>query len=79
MLDKFLLLKNSIKKSLIDLEMGDLWIEGNIVTLNNMLQVLKPIQIAVERLSSRDTNILTADAIVNTLCQEIQSKIVHFG
>lgn len=70
MLDRFLLLKNSIKKSLIDFEMGDLWIE-NIVTLNNMLKVLKPIEMAVERLSSRDANILTADAIVNTLCQEI--------
>lgn len=73
MIDKFLFLKNSIKKALIDLEMGELWIEENIITLNNILKVLKPIKLAIERLSSRDSNILISDAIVNTLCEEIQS------
>lgn len=73
MLEKFLLLKNSIKKALIDLEMGIMWNEENLTPLTNILQILKPIQIAVEAMSRRDTNLLAAEAIVITLCTKIKS------
>lgn len=71
MIKKFLLLKACIKKSLIELDIGELWIEGNIIVLKSLLDVLKPVQLAVEALGRRDMNLLKADAIVNTLCQQL--------
>lgn len=70
MINKFLKLKNCIQKALIDLEMGDIWFEENIDVLQNIFDVLNPIKIAVEALCRRDINILTADAVLSTLCQK---------
>lgn len=79
MLEKFLLLSNSIKKSLIDLKMDDLWVEDNIKVLKNLIDILKPIKLAVEALCRRNTNLLTADVIVNELCLQIASLRTGIG
>lgn len=47
--------------------MSDICEEDNIIILEEMLKVLKPIKLAVEALSRRNTNLLAADAIVFAL------------
>lgn len=79
MMEKFLLLKNSIKKSLIDLDMGELWVEDNISILKNLLNILSPIKLAVEALCRRNINLLTADVIVTTLCKQVASLRTTVG
>lgn len=44
-----------------------------------MLKVLKPIKLAVEALSRRNTNLLAADAIVFALCKELKSISSNLG
>ncbi|XP_073817273.1 zinc finger BED domain-containing protein 4-like [Musca autumnalis] len=73
MLTKFLLLKKSIKKALIDLNKAELWIESNINVLQTLVDVLEPIKIAVEALCRPNINLISANAILNVLCKQIST------
>lgn len=68
MVETSLLLKNCIRKCLIDFNLSYMWKEQNINTLGDILEIFKPIQLAVEALCRRDINLLTADAVLHTLC-----------
>ena len=57
MIERFLNLKKSITKSLIDLQLEHLFLnENEIKNIESLSNVLKPIKMAVEELSSRDAN-----------------------
>ena len=71
MIEKILLLKNAIK----NLAMSDLWIESNI---NNLQNVLRPINLAVKALCRREVSIIRA-VIMNTLSQQISSINTSLG
>lgn len=73
MIESFLKTKNSIKKALIDFSSTDLWIEEHIPLLEVLIEVLNPIKDAVEALSRRDSNLLIADVIMNTLYEQLLS------
>lgn len=73
MIEAFLKTKNSIKKTLIDFGSTNLWIEEHIPLLEALVEVLNPIKDAVEALSRRDSNLLIADAIMNTLYEQLVS------
>lgn len=72
MIERFLKLKNCIKKALIDLEKTDYWQEENVLQLENLLAILNPIKLAVEALSSRDCTILKCEAIITILLKKIK-------
>ncbi|XP_077296674.1 cilia- and flagella-associated protein 206 [Arctopsyche grandis] len=61
MIERFIKLRHSIKKSLIDIKLDNIWVEKNISVLNEILELLKPIETAIEALSRRDTNILKSE------------------
>ena len=53
--------------------------ESNINNLQNLLDVLKPIKLAVEALCRREVNIITADVILNSLRRQISSINTSLG
>lgn len=73
MIDRFLKLKNAIKKALIDLDMSQKWNEDNIIVLQKLQMILTPTKLAVEALSREDANLLTAEAIIDVLLKKLES------
>lgn len=71
MIQNFLKIKTSIKKTLIDLDCSNIWEEKHVAVLETLLDVLRPIKDAVEALSRRDMNLLVADVVVNTLYEQL--------
>lgn len=70
MVERFLKLIKSIKKALADINYC--WNEENEHILENLVQTLNPLKLAVEALSRKDANILTCDAILSVLLDTIQ-------
>ncbi|CAK1597847.1 unnamed protein product [Parnassius mnemosyne] len=73
MIERFLKLKNSIKKALIDLDSSFKWKEENIPILQKLRLILTPTKLAVEALSRQDANLLTAEAITDVLLKQLES------
>lgn len=71
MIYSFLKAKNAIKKTLIDFELANLWNDQHVPVLEMLVEVLTPVKDAVEALSRRDSNLLIADAIMNTLFDQL--------
>jgi len=80
MLERFLKIKNSIKKALIDLKLEHLFIEEddvkNIETLSN---TLKPITMAVNELSRRNMNLLTSEGVFKFLFESLETQQTEFS
>lgn len=53
MIERFLKLKNCVKKSLIDLNLTNIWKEEHIFILETTFNILKPIKVAVEALRTQ--------------------------
>lgn len=73
MIERFLKLKNAIKKALIDLNSSQKWNEDNIAVVQKLQMILTPTKLAVEALSRQDANILTAEAIIDVLLKKLES------
>jgi hypothetical protein len=76
MVERFLKLKNAIKKALIDLNIPSMWSDGidsNTGVLESLLDVLYPVKLSVEALSRKDATILTSEAIIDVLINKLQS------
>lgn len=74
MTERFLKLKNAIKKALIDLDMSSKWNENNISTLEILLKILQPTKLSVETLSRKDTTmILKSETVIDILLKELNS------
>ncbi|GBP69398.1 hypothetical protein EVAR_54817_1 [Eumeta japonica] len=72
MAERFLKLKNCVKKALIDLNMLDKWNENNLL-LQSIVDLLQPVKIAVEALGRQNASLLTAKAIIDLWLKKIQS------
>lgn len=70
MVDRFLELKQSIKKALADINHD--WKDENEPTLEHLVKMLRPLKVAVEALSRQDATILTSDAILSVLLRTIR-------
>lgn len=73
MVERFLKLKNAIKKALIDLNMSSMWRDDNIDVLESLLVVLHPVKLSVEALSRKDATILTSEAIIDVLINKLKT------
>ena len=54
MIDRFLLHKDSISKALVDLNLETTKYLSDISKLNNLLSILKPVRITVQRLGKKN-------------------------
>jgi hypothetical protein len=76
MVERFLKLKNAIKKALNDLNIPSMWSDGidsNTGVLESLLDALYPVKLSVEALSRKDATILTSEAIIDVLINKLQS------
>lgn len=73
MVERFLKLKNAIKKSLIDLNMSAMWNDDNIPILQSIMDILQPVKLSVEALSRKDATLLTSEAIIEVLFDKLES------
>lgn len=72
MLQRFFLLKNSIKKATIDLNLtDDLLTDAEFNLIGEIVQILDPIKTAVEALCQRDMNLYKADIVLKFMLSEI--------
>lgn len=71
MLERYLLLKNCIKKTLIDINWPDKLNEEENTKIQELVNVLKPIQLAVEALGARDCNLVTSEGIIKFLFNSV--------
>lgn len=72
MVERFLRIVDPIKKSLADLNLSFMLSEETIATTQDILDILQPIQVAVETLSRRDTTVLTAEGVMKVLFKSIE-------
>lgn len=72
MIERALLLKNSIHDSLKELDRSDLFTEINFSGLENLMNVLKPIKLTVEALSRSDATIITAEGAISFLFKKLE-------
>ena len=72
MIERYLLLKSCIKKALIDLNSQINLNENDIEMMQELLNILKPVQMAVEALSARDCNLVTAEGVMQFLFNSIR-------
>ena len=64
MIERFVKLKNCIKKSLIDLKSPFLFSDAEFEMLSNILSFLLPIKLTVETICRQDATLLSADAAI---------------
>ena len=72
MIERSLLLKSCIKKALIDLNSQINLKENEIEMMQELLNILKPMQMAVEALSARDCNLVTVEGVMQFLFNSIK-------
>jgi hypothetical protein len=73
MIEKFLLLKDCIKLALSELNSLHLWFELNIEKLEEIVEVLKPVEIAVKKLSKDNSNLITGEAVLHFVLEKLYS------
>lgn len=74
MLERFDLLKNSVKKALIDLNNPVQFEESDFQLINEIIKVLAPAKLSVEALCRSDANLCTADATLKFLFQQLRDN-----
>lgn len=74
MLERFFDLKNSVRKSLIDLKSDISFTEDEMELLSNTISALQPIKIAVEALCRADIDLYVADAALEFMLQELATQ-----
>lgn len=73
MIERFLAVRSSIQKALVDLNMLHLFYSNDLIKLQNLVEVLSPIKMAVEKLSSRNMNLLIAEGVLKFLFQTLSN------
>ena len=73
MVERFLRISTPIKKSLIDLNLTNLWNDSYIENAKTILSTLKPLRIAIENLSKEDSTLLTAEGALKFLFKALQN------
>lgn len=71
MLERFFEVKNAVLKSLIDIKSPLSFNEEEMDLIKNLLSTLEPVKLAVEALCRRDSTLLTADATISFLINNL--------
>lgn len=74
MIEHFCRVNCSIQKALIDLGMQHLFIANDLIIVEQLLNVLKPVKLPVEALSRRDVNLLTSEGVLKFLFETLEKK-----
>lgn len=74
MLAKFFDIRKAVKKALVDVGKGLDIDEEELNVASEIVVALKPVRAAVEALCRRDSNILTADAILSFTMNQLQQQ-----
>ena len=73
MLERIVKLRIPIHKALLDLDIDIKLNDEEFQQINNIVQALNPIILAVETLCRREANLITAEATITFLFEEIQT------
>jgi hypothetical protein len=80
MVERFLLVFNSIVLALRDLNSSELIIDDNdIAMLQNLIKCLQPVKVASEELGRREANLLTAETTINFLLETLEQQTDTIG
>lgn len=71
MLERFLLIKDCVRKSLIDLKSGIQFTNDELTLLSDIILALQPIKVAVETLCREDVNLYIADITLKFMLDEL--------
>lgn len=74
MIERFLSIQSSIQKALVDLNMQDMLQIPDLKKIEELLQVLNPIKLAVEALSKNDANLLAAEGVIKFLFNALSNQ-----
>ncbi|GFV88213.1 putative AC9 transposase [Trichonephila clavipes] len=74
MMERFLKLKNPIKKAMIDLSLQTIFSNREFDLISRTVSALLSIKLVVEALCRRDSNLLTANATVNSMLQSLKEQ-----
>jgi hypothetical protein len=75
MIERFLRIYESIKAALIDLNLNhQILNETELEMLKELMATLRPVRMAVEKLSSRDANLITSEGILQFVLEELKSN-----
>lgn len=75
MIERYLKIAEAVEKALSDLNLNEHLIdEREKLLLQELLATLGPVRIAVEKLSGRDVDLLTSEAIVQFVFDELKSQ-----
>ena len=72
MIERFLNLKECIKKALNDIGMSNIYKQENEIVLEDILKVLKPTELAVQELSKEKCTLLTCEGIFKFLFDKLR-------
>ena len=74
MLDRFSLLQNCVRKSLIALKSDMSFTEAELELLSEIILALQPLKVAVETLCSENINLYVADLTLQFMLNELKSQ-----
>ena len=74
MLERFFLVQNCIKKSLIDLNSKISFSDTELQLLSEIISALQPVKVAVENLCAQNINLYVADLTLKFMLNELQSQ-----
>ncbi len=75
MLERFVKLNNSIKKTMIDLREDYPVLDTDIEKIERLIRILKPVEGAVEALCRRETNLIKADVIILFMLKKVKQEV----
>ena len=78
MLERTIQIKLPIQKALLDLGEDIYLSDQEIAVIFSIVEALNPIKIALEALCRRDTNLITAEATVKFILEDIQKSNTHY-
>ena len=78
MLERILQIKVPTQKALLDLNQGIYFTDEEFALISSIVDALNPIKMAVEALCRRDTNLITAEATIEFLLDDIYKTKSHF-
>ena len=72
MLQRLVEVKFAVQKALIDVKANVTLLENDFETMSNVILALKPLEVAVEVLCRRDANLITANATMKFVMEEMR-------
>lgn len=79
MLERFYKLRKCILKAMIDLKIDISMSSNELEVVNEIIKTLRPVKLGMERLGKRDTNLLSAEAILKFIISELTEVQTPFS